>query len=276
MILPRNSPWSVAQCFLEKTSTSTKPVKPGLLDPGADLPQIDAALTGQPTVQQQILGRRLPVADVIREQGPGLAAALDLGLQRRIPPQVIHVHGDADVGRRDGLGQIVGLAHGADGRAIVGVHRMQRFDGQLDVVGLRVRQHRLDAGANLIARLGQRLPGHGATDQHDHRGAQRGGFVDGAAVVIEGLFAAGLIAVGEKTTPAQRHDGQPVLAQHLSRALRALRPDGVAPDRDAFDPGGGIRGGGLLDGPRLGGDGVDATPIKSGQRRDWARVRSKG
>ena len=106
-----------------------------------------------------------------------------------IPPQVVDVDRHAHVVGADGLGDVVGLAPGVDGRAIVGVHRVQRLDGQPHPVRLGVGQHRLDAGADLIARRRQRLARHRPADQHHERRAQRGGLVDGPAVVVQRLVA---------------------------------------------------------------------------------------
>ena len=235
----RNSSWSPAQCFFEKISTSQKPRNPASSTQPRISPDVDAALAGQTAIQQQILGGRLPVADVEGEQVAAAPAAQDLLAQLGIPPQVVHVDRHADVRRTDGLGDVVGLAHGVDRRAIVGVHRVQRLDGQLDVGRLRVGQHRLDAGADLIARLGQRLARHRPAHQHHHRRAHRRGLVDGPAVVVERLGPARLLAVREEPAPTQRHDLQPVAPQQRARLRRIVSGQRVPPDRDPLHAGAG-------------------------------------
>ena len=215
--------------------------EPGLLDPAPDLPDVDAALAGQAAVQQQILGGRLPVADVKGEQVAAAAAAGDLraagrdpttGGRRRPPPRR-----GASRWPRPGRWP----APGADGRAIVGVHRVQRLDRQLHAVGLGVGQHRLDAGADLIARRRQRLAGHRPAHQHDHRArpARRPRRWPG------GCRRAPSAGRPRRGAGRSRRD---TATRCCSPSPRSRSPacggvplaEGVPPHRDPLDPGGGV------------------------------------
>src|SRR6187549_4297748 len=68
----------------------------GGFDPGTDLAEGDAAFAHEAAVEQEIGGRRAPIADVVGEEGVETAAAGDFGLERRVPPEVIDIGGDAD------------------------------------------------------------------------------------------------------------------------------------------------------------------------------------
>ena len=105
----------------------------------------------------------------------------------RIPPGVIDVDGDADA-RAKRVAQIERLLERVHARAIAGVHRMQRFDGQRHMASARMRQH----GGQSVGDHGARrrnILGRRRKTTHDHHqtiGAERRGFVDGALVVVDG------------------------------------------------------------------------------------------
>ena len=240
----RNSLWSPAQCFLEKISTSQKPRKPASSTQPPDLPDVDAALAGQPAIQQQILGGRLPVADVEGEQVPAAAAAQDLARAgrdpttggRRRPPR-----------RREGdpMASAMSLAW----PMVFTAERSSAYIGcsgsmaSLTLLACGVGQHRLDAGADLIARHCQRLARHRPAHQHHDRArpARRPrrwpcGCRPGA------LSRPACVAVREEAAPAQRDDLQARPAQQRARpardrARRAASRQTVMP----LTPGRGVR-----------------------------------
>src|SRR5258708_23273883 len=102
-------------------------------DPAADLAERDAALAHEAAVVEEVDSRRAPVTDMIGQKGLEPAAAGDLRLERRIPPDVIHVNRDANERRLERLDHVVGLAERVHGRAAIRSHRVERFDGELDV-----------------------------------------------------------------------------------------------------------------------------------------------
>src|SRR5580704_19138555 len=67
----------------------------GGLDPAAQAAQIDDAVAHHAAVVEQVARRHQPVADMEGENAARPAGAGDLALERRVPPHVIDVDGNA-------------------------------------------------------------------------------------------------------------------------------------------------------------------------------------
>lgn len=240
-------------------------VEAGRLDPGANLPERNATFTHEAAIEEEIDRRCAPVADMVREEGVEPAAAGDFGFERRVPPKMVNVGGDADLARLECFNHIIGLAERIHGRAGIGIHRMQRLDRELHAGGLAIGEERGDAVEDLFARFGERLAGYGAADEYNMRSTERMRFGDGAAIIIERLGAVGRGNAGEKSSTTERDNGKTVIAKKPAGLRDIATGERVAPDRDAPDTGRGVFGGRDLDRPRLGGDRVDTEAAQIGK-----------
>ena len=101
---------------------------------------------------------------------------------------------------------------------------MQRLDGELDAGGRGVRQHRGDPSVICLRDSDSGWPGHGAADQHDQRRAQRRGFVDAAAVLVDRPGPAVGGRGREKAAATERHHREAVVADQLRRWRRDRGP----------------------------------------------------
>src|SRR5205085_2202475 len=111
-----------------------------------------AAVAHQCTVEQQIFGGHAPVANVKGEEVAIPAAPGDLLLEVRVPPKVVDVHRHAHLRGVQFNGHVVGLGQRVDGGAGVGVHGVERLDGELDAGGDCVGNDGGDAIVDLLTR----------------------------------------------------------------------------------------------------------------------------
>ncbi len=130
---------------------------------------------------------------------------------------------------------------------------MQRLDRERHARLPRVRQKRMQRLAHLHARAVKvaRAFRQGANHEHEALRADRGRFVDGAAVVVERGAASRFVGGGEHAAAAEPGDGHAVGADELARALGAARLHDVAPRRDRGDAGAGAALDQLPQRPRL-------------------------
>ncbi len=200
--------------------------------------RVDDAVAHHAAVEQQIPRRHQPVADVIGQDAAAASGAGDLALERRVPPDMIDIDGDADaVAQR--IAEIIGLGQRIDAGAVGGIHRVQRLDRQLHAGVPRIRQQRGDPVADQVARGGEiaRARRQPADHQHQAMRADRRRLVDGAAVVVERACQPGAVELGEHAAAAEAGDGQAVGADRRRRRGHAHRLELVAPGRDAGDAG---------------------------------------
>ena len=155
------------------------------------------------------------------------------------------------------------MAERVDAGAVGGGHRMQRLDGQRHASVARVGQQRRDAVAHLLVRAGEifRPFRQSARDQHQAFGADTGGFVDGAAVVVERSTASGFVGSGKHAAAAQARDVQRCVADQLAGLVDAHGLDDVAPRRDGRDSRALAAVDQLRQRPRLHGRGIDGEQL---------------
>lgn len=128
----------------------------GLIHPGGDFGDGDAAFAHEAAVVENVSGGCTPVADVEGEQPLLDGGQIDLGAQGGVPPHMIDIHRDAEAGGRvEGITDFMRLAHGVHRAAVIGIHRVQRFDGEFDTGGFGIRQHGGNAFGDLMAGLGE-------------------------------------------------------------------------------------------------------------------------
>src|SRR5699024_5332462 len=112
----------------------------------------------------------------------------DRALEAGVPPHVVGVHHHPGGGAARGLGDVEGLVEGGHHGAVRREHGVQRLDGQRHPALLGVGGEGGDrlgdpgAGADEVLVLAV----HPADDEHQRGGAERGGLVDRAVVVLEG------------------------------------------------------------------------------------------
>ena len=203
--------------------------------------QIDDAVARHAAVEQQILGRHQPVADVIGEDA--LARARDLARQVRVPPHVIDVDREAQSRRR------AGRRDRWHGRAC-SRRRGRRRTSDAAARSRAARRRRAHRAAAPQCRRGPaamragevlRALRQAAGDQHQAARADGGGLVDGAAVVVERGAAAGLVGGGKQAGAAVAGHGQARAHGSACRPSRRPRParcratarSPVMPARDA-------------------------------------------
>ncbi len=107
-----------------------KSFESGRFNPFPDFPYRDASFPHQSPVHQQIDGGCLPVAYMKGKQMTLPATPVYFGFEKGIPPEVIHIHGNAQPGRIQFLSQVIRLGQGIDGRPCIGIHRMEGFNGK--------------------------------------------------------------------------------------------------------------------------------------------------
>ena len=108
------------------------------------------------------------------------------------------------------VAEIVGVRERVHAGAVGGVHRMQRLDRERHA-GLRAHGAAAPrAVAHLLARAGDVAASPSAarpTIEHEALRADGGGFVDGAAVVVERRAPAGVVGGGKHAAAAKAGDG---------------------------------------------------------------------
>ena len=117
-----------------------------------DPPEFDDAVTWHATVGQQILGRHQPVTDMVREHALRLAGPLELGLELRIPPDVIRVDGHTNAVAQP-VAQIERHTQRIDATAVRRVHGMQRLDRQRHPLATGMVEQRRNAIAHAPTRV---------------------------------------------------------------------------------------------------------------------------
>lgn len=234
-------------------------------DAVADVFEGDAAFAHEAAVVEEVAGVGAPVADVEGEEGFLLGGELDFFFEVGVPPGVVDVEGDAEEGGAVVLADGAGLGEGVDGGAVGGVHGVEGFDGEFDVVGLGVGEELADGVADLGACGGEGQAGDGAADEDEEGGADGGGLVDGAAVVVEGFLTLGGFEGGEEAAAGERDDGETGVGKHFAGGGGADGIDDVSPDGDGGDVGVGVSLDALGEGPRLVGHGVDGEAGEVGE-----------
>ena len=143
---------------------------------------------------------------------------------------MIGVDDDADA-LAERVAEVERLAERVEDRAVGGVDRVERLDGEGDAEGTRLRQDRREpvgdhrAGAGDVARAGRQA----ADDEDEAVGAERRRLVDGAAVVVDRGTAAGSIGGGEHAAAAEAGDAQAVAGEDAGRLGKADLRHLVAP-----------------------------------------------
>ncbi len=112
--------------------------------------QVDDAIAHHAAIEQHVLGGDQPVADVVGEDAVQAAGAGDGGGEVWVPPDVIDVDGDADIGAKlfADIERLIDRVHAG---AVGGIHGVQRLDGDLDPRGQGMRQHGGDAVGDHLA-----------------------------------------------------------------------------------------------------------------------------
>ena len=161
------------------------------------------------------------------------SGARDLALKIGVPPDVIGVDRDADAVAQF-VAEVVRLRERVHAGAVGGVHGMQRLDRERHARLPRVRQKRVQCLAHLAARAVKIARAFRQAADHEHEAlrADRGGFVDGAAVVVDRGAAGGFIGGRKHAAAAEPGDGHVMRADELSRPLGPARLHDVAPGRD--------------------------------------------
>ena len=134
-----------------------------------------------------------------------------IGLETIVPPEVIDVDRNADLRRVQMLDDVVGLGKRIDRAAAVGVHRMQRLDGERHARRLCVLEQLTQAvayhfaGACQILRydIAASVLRESANDQHQAARSQGKCFVDCATIVIERCTTAFAIRRGKHPAAAK-------------------------------------------------------------------------
>ena len=124
--------------------------------------------------------------------------------------------------------------------------------------GFGMGQRGFDALADVLPRRRQRHVRCGPADQHDVGRAQRGGFIDGPQVVVDGRLTHRWSRRREKAATAEGDGRQAGGANPFAHGLRVAAVEPLAPDRDAADAGRGVGVDGLFNGPGLGRNRVNA------------------
>ena len=203
--------------------------------------EIDHPVAGHPAVEAQVAGVGQPVGDVVRRDTPG--RPLDPGVQLRVPPDVVGVDRDADLGTAaEGVAPVVRLAQRAQHGAGRAEHRMQRLQRQHDPGVAHVGEQLREAV--------QRAPPRGievavsgvqpAADRDQAARPDRGGLIDHTPVVVEPPPPIRRIAGGHHpadAVAAHRHAG---VADHARGAFRANLAELLPPHRHRPDTGAGV------------------------------------
>ncbi len=230
-------------------------IEAGGFDELADASVVDAALAHEAAVFEQVGGGGHPVADV--ESADAFARARDFRLQLRVPPDMVDIGGDADPFLAQLVDHVVALADGVDRAAAVGVHGVERLNGELDAGGAGVVDAGGDARGDLFPVLGQGQLREGATDEYDLGCADRCGLVEGLAVVVERGLPAGVVGAGKEASAHEGDGLQPVVVEQLAGLGQWSALEPLAPEPDPRHPGGGVLGAGRGQIPGLGCHGVD-------------------
>ena len=237
----------------------------GGFDAVADVFEGDAAFAHEATVVEEVAGVGAPVGDVEGEEGFLLGGELDFFFEVGVPPGVVDVEGDAEPRGAVVFADVAGLGEGVDGGAVGGVHGVEGFDGEFDVVGLGVGEERADGVADLGAGGGEREAADGAADEDEEGCADGGGLVDGAAVVVEGGLALGGLEGGEESAASEGDDGEAGVGEHFGGSGGADGIEDVSPDGDGGDVGVGVGVDALVEGPGVVGHGVDGEAGEVGE-----------
>ena len=236
----------------------------GGIDPVADFAEVDAAFAHQAAVVEEIGGRRFPIADMEGVQAAGLASEINLRLQLRVPPDVIHIHGDADgLWRAEDVADFMRLAHRVHRAAVIGIHRMQRLNGEFHTRRLRRRQTSRDAFRDLLAGFDQTLPRNGSADQNDEWSADGVRLLNGSPIIVDGFLAVRSRLGREKAPAAQTDHVQAGIGCLTLHRIQIAAFESLTPDGDAAHAALGKLGKALIEAQRLRGDGVDAQSAHS-------------
>src|SRR5215510_6109088 len=215
------------------------PAVAGRLHPRADERDVDHAIPHHAAVEQEIGRRNEPIGDVEREQ-PLVARALDLELQLRVPPHVVHVDRYADPGPVVAgklVAQVERLFHRVHARAIGAVHRVQRLDRERHARRARVVEDLADPVAHHLARAGEVLRFLRQPAGYDDEAvrSERRCVIDRAQVVVDRRLTTLAVRGGKEACADEAGDGEAVVADHPRRLLRAGFRHLVPPGRDAAD-----------------------------------------
>lgn len=207
------------------------------VDETAETDHVNAAISHEAPVGQQVPGLHPPVANVEAKEGVLLSGEAEFGFDIGIPPDVVHVGGDAEVGMLEGFADFAGFGHTVDAAFVGGIHGMKRFDGQFHAGGFGMGKQSGDAVADLFAGFGQGLAGDGSDDEDHHIGANGPGFVQVDAVLLNGLSALCLGFAGEKTTAHEGGDLQSAVVNLFCGLFQADTPfrgiDEISPYGDS-------------------------------------------
>ncbi len=231
----------------------------GGVHPIADFADVDAAFAHQATVVEEIGGGRFPIADMEGVQATCLACEINLRLQLRVPPDVIDIHRDTHrSGRTERIANLMRLAHRVHRAAIIGIHRMQRLDGEFHARSLRRRQTGRDTVGDLFARFGKTLPRNGSADQNDERSADGVRLLDGEEIVVDGFLPVRSRFGREKAATAQTDHFHARIGCLTLHGIQITAFQRLPPDGDAAHAALRKLGEALFEAQGLRGDGVDA------------------
>src|SRR5262245_25282316 len=169
-----------------------------------------------------------------------VAGSLDLALQLRIPPNVVHVHDHAygaAAGRVQLVAQVQRLSQGVHATAVGTIHRVHGLHGERHAARARVIEHLAETVTDHFTRAAEIFRLARQTARHDHQAvrAERRRLLDGTKVVIDRRLATLAIGRGEKAAPAQPGYDEPTVPNHAGGLLRADLRHSIAPWRDAMD-----------------------------------------
>ena len=191
-----------------------------------------------------------------------LACAFHFLLQCRVPPDVIHVRCDADPLVADLVEHVVALADGVHCATAVGIHRVEWLDREFNADLAGVIHQRCDAFGDVLAIFDEAELRLGATDEHDLRCANGGGFVECLDIVIKcGLFF-GCVHIGIEATAHERHRFEAVVVEYFFGFCERSAFKPLTPEANARHAGGSIFCASRRQIPWLGGHCVDGEAVE--------------
>ena len=174
-----------------------------------------------------------------------------------VPPDVVDIDGDFEIGGLDFGAEVIGRLEGGNGAAIATVTGVERLDEEFDAELGGVCDDGSDAVTDLIAVGEGGLTNGGAADEDDAGHAKFGGIAQPLAVGFEVLLASGFFDCGEEAAAHVGDGGESGVGVLLADRFQVLAFDGFAPNGDAADVSLGKAFDALGDGPRFGGKGVE-------------------
>ncbi len=208
-------------------------------------------------VEEKVVLVGLEVADVVGIKPATCGAALDLSFEIHLVPDVIDVEGDANIGQGELGAEVVGVAQGADGRAVAGIDGVQGFDEELHpgVAGSGSDSRNAFGDLGAVGLWG--LADGGAADEHELVDAEGLALAQGGEVVVDGFVACFSGEAGEEAAANEGDGFQLGVGEVLAGGFEITISKGFPPDGDAANTFAGIMLDALGEVPRFGGVGMD-------------------